>query len=124
MKIYTSNIQEMQKNVQWPKIDLQQEKPMTFSFFQNLENEYEAIKVEVQVKDMIFMEEIQKFLIQPEKEVTKFNDFIRIFKEEIEDFRECHLKLDIKKEYVFNSREQQINAQHEAWSKHMKNKGG
>ena len=73
---------------------------------------------------MISMEEIKKFIIKPEKEVTKFNDFIRIFKEEMEILKECHLKLDIKKEYVFNAREQQINAQHEAWSKHMKNKGG
>ena len=33
MKICTSNIQEMQRDVQWPEIDLQQKKPMTFSFF-------------------------------------------------------------------------------------------
>ena len=42
MKIYTSNIQEMQKNVQWPEIDLWQEQPITFSFFQKLEKEYEG----------------------------------------------------------------------------------
>ena len=39
------------------------------------------------------MEEIQKFIIKPTKEVAKFNDFIRIFKEEMEIFKECHLKL-------------------------------
>ena len=32
MKIYTSNIQEMQRNVQWLNINLQQEQPMTFFF--------------------------------------------------------------------------------------------
>ena len=69
------------------------------------------------------MEENQKFLIKPEKEVTNFSDFIRIFKEEMDMFKECHFKLDIKREYVFNAREKQINAQHEAWSKHMKDKG-
>ena len=124
MKIYTSNIQEMKRNVQLLEIDLQQEQPMTFSFFQKIENEYEAIKGEVRAKDMISMEEIQKFIIKPVKEVTKFNDFIRIFKEEMEILKECHLQLDIKKECVFNAREQQINAHHESWSKHMKNKGG
>jgi FtsZ-binding cell division protein ZapB len=72
---------------------------------------------------MISMEEIQKFLINLEKEVTKFNDFIRIFNEEMEILKESQLKLNIKKEYAFNSREQQINAQHETWSKHMKSKG-
>lgn len=70
------------------------------------------------------MEEIQKFLINSAKQVIKFNDFIRIFKEEMDIFKECHLKLDNKKEYVFNAREQQINAQYEPWRKHMKNKGG
>ena len=73
---------------------------------------------------MISKGKILKFLIKPAKEVTKFSDFIRIFKEETEAFKECHLKLDIKKEYVFNAREQQINAHHEEWRKHMKNKGG
>ena len=110
MKIYTSNIQEMQRNVQCLEINLQQEKPMTFSFFQKLKNEYEAIKAEVREKDMISMEEIQKFLIKLAKEVTKFNDYNRIFKEEMEIFKVCHLTLDTKKEYVFNAREQQINA--------------
>ena len=85
------------------EIDLQQKKPMNFFFFQKLENEYEAIKDEVCTKDMISMQEIQKFLIKLTKEVTKFNDFIRIFKEEREDFKECHLKLGIQKEYVFNA---------------------
>ena len=80
MKIYTSNIQEMQKNVQCLEIDLQQEKPITFTLFQRLQKEYEAIKAELWAKQMISMEEIQKFLIKPTKEVKKFNDFIRIFK--------------------------------------------
>ena len=76
------------------------------------------------MNEMISTEEIQKFLIKPAKEVTKFNDFIRIFNEEMDMFKECHLKLNIKREYVFNAREQQINAQHEAWRKDMKKKGG
>ena len=33
MKIYISNIQEMKIHFQWPKIYLQQDKPLTFSFF-------------------------------------------------------------------------------------------
>ena len=114
----------MQINFQWLEINLQQEQKMTLTFFQKLENEYEAIKVEVRVKDMISMEEIERFLIKLEKEVTKFNEFIRIFKEEMDIFKECHLKLDIKRGYVLNAREQQINVQHEARRKHMKNKGG
>lgn len=80
MKIYISNIQEMQRNVQWPEIDLQQDQQMTFSFSEKLEKEYEIIKAEIRVKDMISMEEIQKFLMKLAKEVTKSNDFFRIFK--------------------------------------------
>jgi hypothetical protein len=42
----------------------------------------------------------------------------------MEIFKEFHLKLDIKRGYVFNVIEQQINVQHEAWRKHIKDKGG
>ena len=80
--------------------------------------------VEVRVKEIISTQEIQKFLIKLTKEVTKFNDFMIIFKEEVDIFKECHLKLNRKREYVFNAREQQINVQHKAWRKHIKNKGG
>ena len=124
MKVYTGNFQYMQKDIQWLEINLQDEQPVPFSFFQKLENEYESIKVEVQAKELISKEYIQELLIKPNKEVSSFNAFIRKFKAEMEEYKECHLTLDIKKEHVFNSREQRIISQHESWIKHIKRKGG
>ena len=42
----------------------------------------------------------------------------------MENDKECNFNLDIKKEQIFNSREQRILTQHEAWSKHFQSKGG
>ena len=50
MQVYTDNVQDMKKDIQWPNINLQVEKPVPFSFFQKLYNEYESIKVEDQTK--------------------------------------------------------------------------
>ena len=93
-------------------------------FFQNLKDKYKAVKAEVLAREVISKEDIQELLIRPAKEVTKFSAFIKNFKAEMEAFKECHLSLDIKKEYVFNAREQRIISQHEAWSKYMQRKGG
>ena len=124
MKVYKHNVQDMHEDIQWSKINLQSGQPVPFAFFQKIEDEYEAIKVEVLAGEVISKEYIQESLIRTPKEVTKFYSFIRKFKEEMEDFKDCHLSLDIKKEYVFNAREQRIISQHEAWSKYMQCKEG
>ena len=75
--------------------------------------------MEVLARELISKEDIQELLIRTTKEVSKFNAFVKKLKAEMEAFKECHLTLDIKKEHVFNSREQWIISQHEAWSKHI-----
>ena len=114
----------MQKYIQQPYINLQNEQLVPFYFFQKLENEYESIKAEVQAKELISKEDIQELLIKPTKEVSRFNAFIRKFKDEMEAYKGCNLTLDIKKEHVFKLREQRIISQHESWNKHIKSKGG
>jgi hypothetical protein len=68
-----------------------------FSFFQNLEDEYEYVKMEVQSKEIIAKEDIQEFLVRQAKEISMYNDFIRNFMEGMEYYKECHLTLDINK---------------------------
>ena len=104
MKAYTNNVQDIHEDVQWPKVNSKCEQLVPFAFFQKLEDKYEIIKAEVLARKMISKDDIQELLISPTKEVTKFNAFIIKFKAEMEYFKECHLKLDIKKEYVFNVR--------------------
>ena len=53
MKVYIDNVQDMKKDIQWPYINIQDEKPIPFSFFQKWESEYESITTEVQAKELI-----------------------------------------------------------------------
>ena len=117
MKVYIDNVQDLQKDIQWPEINLQDQQPVPFSFFQKLENEYEFIKMEVQAKELISKEYIQELLVKPAKEVSRFNAFIKKFKVVMESYKECHLTLDIKKEHVVNLGEQRIISQHESLEK-------
>ena len=103
MKVYIETIQDIQNDVQWPKINLQYDHLVPFSFFQKIEHEYEYVKVEFQSKELIVKEYIQEFLVKPNKEISMYNDFIRKFTVVMEDYKECHLTLNIKKEHTFNS---------------------
>ena len=64
MKVFTKIVQDIQKDVQWPNINLQDEQPVPFSFFQKLEDEYQYVKAEVQSKELITKEDIQEFLVK------------------------------------------------------------
>ena len=122
MKVYTDNVQDMEKDIQWLEINIQDEQPIPNSIFEKLENEYEFIKVEVQHKEFISKEDIQELLIKTIKEVSKFNAFIQKFKDEMEAYNQFFLTVDINKEHVFNLREQRIISQHESWRKNIKRK--
>ena len=53
MELYEKSIYDIQRYIQWPKINLKDEHLVTFSFFQKLEDSYEKIKEEVQEKEMV-----------------------------------------------------------------------
>ena len=124
MDVYDKSVQDIQKYLQWPKISFQDEYPIPFALFPNLEYAYEFVKVELQSKEFISKEDIQEFIVKPIKEISLYNAFIHKFMVSMEIYKECHLTLDIKKEHLFNSREQRILTQHEAWGKHTQNRGG
>ena len=50
MKLYEKSIYDIQRYIQWPEINFEDELPVPFAFFQELEDRYEKIKVEVQAK--------------------------------------------------------------------------
>ena len=77
------------------------------------------VKVEVHLKEFISKEDIQEFLVKPSNEFSLYTDFIHKFMVDMENYKECNLTLDIKKEHIFNSRKKRILTQHEAWSKHF-----
>ena len=66
------------------------------------------VKVEVQLKEFISKEDIQEFLVKPSEEFSLYMDFIHKFMINMDNYRECNLTLDIKKEHIFNSQEKRI----------------
>ena len=64
------------------------EHPISFSFFQEIEDSYERIKVEVQAKDLISKEDIQEFLVKLSMEYSHYPTFVHRFVIEMEKFKE------------------------------------
>jgi hypothetical protein len=79
--------------------------------------------VEVREKEMISKEDIQELLVKPSMEYSHFTTFVHKFVISMEAYKKCNIALDVKKAHIFNSREEKILSQHEAWSKHFRKKG-
>ena len=124
MELYEKSIYDVQRYIQWPEINFKYEHPVSFSFFQELEDKYEMIKVEVQVKEVISKEDIQEFLVKPSMEYSHFTTFVHKFVTNMENFKECNISLHVNKEHIFNSWEERILTRNEAWSKYFQKKGG
>ena len=114
---------DIKRYIQWPKINLEYEHSVTFSFFQKLEDSYEEIKVEFRAKEVISKEDIQEILVKPSMEYSHYRAFVHKFVISMEEYKKCNIALNVKKAHIFNSREEKILAQHEAWSKHFRKKG-
>ena len=82
------------------------------------------IKEYFQAKEAISKDDIQEFFVKPPMECSHYTTFVHKFVVDMEKLKELNLTLDVKKEDIFNSREQRILNQHEAWSKYFQNKGG
>ena len=124
MELYEKSIYDIQRYIQWPEINLEDAHPVPFSFFQNLEDSYEKIKVEVRAKEVISKEDIQELLVKPSMEYSHCTTFMHKFVINMEEFKKYKLALDVKKAHIFNSQEEMVLTQHEAWSKHFHKKGG
>ena len=95
-----------------------------FVFLQELKDKYEITKQEVQVKEVVSKDDIQELLVKPSKEFSHYKSFVQKFMVDMDEFKECNLTLDVKKERISNSREKRIIAQHNAWRKYFQNKLG
>ena len=124
MDLYEKSIYDIQTYIQWPEINFEDEQPVHFSFFQKLEDKYEKIKEEVQTKEVISKEDIQELLIKSSMKYSHYTSFVHKFVINMEEFKQCNLSLDVKKAHIFNSREEKILTQHEAWRKYFQKKGG
>ena len=76
MDLYEKSIYDIQRYIQWPEINFEDEHPIPFSFFQKLEDIYEKIKAEVRAKEVISKEDIQELLIKPLMEYSHYTGFV------------------------------------------------
>ena len=67
-KLYDKSIYDIQRYIQWPEINLEDEHPVSFAFFQELKDRSERTKVEVIVKEVISKEYIQEYIIKSWRE--------------------------------------------------------
>ena len=70
MELYEKSIYDIQRYIQWPEINFEDEHPISFSFFQEIKDRYERIKVEVQAKEVISKAYIQELLIKSSMEYS------------------------------------------------------
>ena len=56
-------------------------------------------------------------------EYIHYTTFVQNFVINMEEYKKCNIALDVKKAHIFNSREEKILSQHEAWRKHFCKKG-
>ena len=103
MELYEKTIYDIQIYISWPEINFKDEHPVSFAFFQELEDIYERIKVEVQAKEVISKDDIQEILIKPSMEYLDYTTFVHKFVISMEKFKECNLALNFKKAHIFNS---------------------
>ena len=124
MDLYDKSIYDIQRYIQCPEINLKDENPVPFSFFQKLEESYEKIKEEVRAEEVISKEDIKEVLVKSSMEYSHYTTFMHKFVISMEKFKKCNLVLDVKKDHIFNSLEEKIMTQHEAWRKHFQKKQG
>ena len=123
MELYEKSTYDIQRYIQWPEINFEDEHPIPISLFEQIESDFEKVKVEVQAKEEFSKEDIQELLMKPLMEYSHYTTFVQKFVINMEEYRKCNIALDVKKAHIFNSREENILLRHEAWSKHFRKKG-
>ena len=124
MGLYEKSIYDIQRYIQCPDINFEDEHLVSFSIFQELKYIYERIKADVQAKEVISKEDIQELLVKSSMESSHYKTFFHMFVINMERFKECNLALNVKKAHILNSGEVRIITQHEASSKYFQKKGG
>jgi hypothetical protein len=114
MDRYEKSTYDIQRYIQWLEINLEDEHPVLFTLFDQLESDYEKVKAEVQAKEEFSQEDIEELLAKPSMEYSYYSVFVHKFVITMEEYRKCNIALDVKKVHNFNPKEEKILSQHEA----------
>ena len=76
MDLYEKSIYDIQRYIQWTKINFEDEHPVPYALFKKLEDNYEKTKAEVRAKEIISKEDIQELLFNPLMEYSHYTYFV------------------------------------------------
>ena len=60
MDLYEESTYDIQRYIQWPEINFKEEHLVPINLFEQIESEFEKVKVEVQAKEEFSIEDISK----------------------------------------------------------------
>jgi hypothetical protein len=123
MDLYEKSTYDIQRYIQWPEINFEEDHLVPITMFEQIEKDFEEVKANVQVKKEFSIEDIQELLVNPLIRYSHYTTFVQKFVISMEEYRRCNIDLDVKKAHIFNSREEKILLQHEEWSKHFRKIG-
>ena len=123
MDLYERSTYDIQRYIQWPEINFEDEHLVPYALFKQLEDDFLKVKAEVEAKEEFSKEDIQELLVKSSMEYSQYTSFVHKFVISMEEYRKCNIALDVKKPHIFNAREENILSQHKAWSKHFHKKG-
>ena len=89
MDLYEKVTYDIQRYIQWPEINFEDEHPVPYVLFTQLEDIFEKIKAEVQSKEIISKEDIQELLGKPSMEYSHYTTFVQNFVISMEEYRKC-----------------------------------
>ena len=108
MDLYERSTYDIQRYIQWPEINFEDEHPVSYALFKQLDEDFVKVKVEVQSNEEFSKEDIQELLIKSSMEYFHYTTFMHKFVINMEEYRKCNIAFDVKKPHIFNAREENI----------------
>ena len=68
MDLYEKSTYDIQRYIQWLEINFEEDHSVPITMFEQIEKDFEKVKVEIRVKKEFSMEDIQEILINPSME--------------------------------------------------------
>ena len=77
MDLYEKITYDIQRYIQWPDINFEEDHPVPITVFEEIEKDFERVKVEVQEKKEFSVEDIQEVLVKPSVEYSHYTTFVQ-----------------------------------------------
>ena len=103
MDLYKKYTYDIQRYIQGLEISFEEEHPVPYTLFKQIETNFEKVKVEVQAKEQFSKDDIQELLVKPSMEYSHYSAFVHKFVISMEEYRKCNTTFNVKKAHIFNS---------------------